>query len=76
MDKLIQMYESRPIALSIVSVLILCMVFMILVWRRDAEYLTMKRKECPKEHLLKRDLFNFSGWAAALLAIVSSLNKF
>lgn len=76
MNRLVHFADSRPITAALLIVSMLALFFMIFFWRKNVEYLTMKRKDCPTEHLLKRDLFNFIKWFAIILALSSIIIKF
>jgi len=67
---------QRPVTAILVFGLILAMCIMLIVWRKDAEYLTFSKDMCPDEHLMKHFLFNGAKFSVIGLSLVSVLVKF
>ncbi len=68
--------SDRPIIVSLLAFFIFAMCLMLVVWRKHITYLVAPEHECPKEHLVKRNLFHGVKIAAIVLAITSIVVKF
>lgn len=70
--RIAHLHEALPISSTLILMLILLLIFLFVVWRKDIEYFTISREECPKEYLWKRDLITLIKLILIAMILISS----
>lgn len=68
--------DQRPITAVLLLSLFLAMVFMVIIWWKDLEYLTCPKDHCSDEYLVKYFLFHGAKLSLIVLSLTGIFFKF